>query len=124
MYVWSGRCSFEMRRVSTRAVVEDGDAVLTASQLFDDSLTKGGPGFGRCELQGIPLGGDRYLRNLGALLRPESAGTVLIPSGRVHHLLRSRHPRLSGAAMAVGKEARRRGPAVGADRRHDPVAVC
>lgn len=44
------------------------DSTLPVCNLFDDSLTKGGPGFGRCELQGIPLGGDRYLRNLGSII--------------------------------------------------------
>jgi hypothetical protein len=37
-------------------------------QLFSESPSRGGNGFGGCDLQGIPLGGGRYLANLGSIL--------------------------------------------------------
>jgi len=37
-------------------------------QLFNESPSRGGAGFGGCDLQGISLGGGRYLANLGSIL--------------------------------------------------------
>ena len=37
-------------------------------QLFSESPSRGGNGFGGCDLQGISLGGGRYLANLGSIL--------------------------------------------------------
>jgi hypothetical protein len=37
-------------------------------KLFSESPSRGGNGFGGCDLQGIPLGGGRYLANLGSIL--------------------------------------------------------
>jgi hypothetical protein len=37
-------------------------------QLFSESPSRGGAGFGGCDLQGISLGGGRYLANLGSIL--------------------------------------------------------
>jgi hypothetical protein len=37
-------------------------------QLFDESASRGGQGFGGCELRGISLSGDRHLANLGSIL--------------------------------------------------------
>lgn len=37
-------------------------------QLFDESASRGGNGFGGCDLRGISLGGGRYLANLGSIL--------------------------------------------------------
>lgn len=44
------------------------DSTLPVCNLFDESRTKGGPGFGGCELRGISLSGDRFLRNLGSII--------------------------------------------------------
>jgi hypothetical protein len=38
-------------------------------QLFNESPTRGGDGYGGCELTGIPLNGDKHLANLGSTLR-------------------------------------------------------
>ncbi|KAI9796424.1 MAG: hypothetical protein M1833_006196 [Piccolia ochrophora] len=44
------------------------DSPLPVCNLFNDSPTRGGSGFGGCVAQGISLGGGRYLSNLGSIL--------------------------------------------------------
>ncbi|KAI7223646.1 hypothetical protein KC352_g16077 [Hortaea werneckii] len=43
-------------------------STLPVCNLFSQSPTRGGNGYGGCELTGIPLSGDRYLANLGSIL--------------------------------------------------------
>ncbi|KAI7111111.1 hypothetical protein D0869_16279 [Hortaea werneckii] len=43
-------------------------STLPVCNLFSQSPTRGGIGYGGCELTGIPLSGDRYLANLGSIL--------------------------------------------------------
>ncbi|KAG9661196.1 hypothetical protein KCU95_g4285, partial [Aureobasidium melanogenum] len=43
-------------------------STLPVCNLFDESASRGGHGFGGCELRGISLSGDRYLANLGSIL--------------------------------------------------------
>jgi len=44
------------------------DSTLPICNLFPQSVAREGPGFGRCELSGIPLPTGNYLRNLGSIL--------------------------------------------------------
>lgn len=44
------------------------DSTLPVCNLFLDSRTRGGNGFGRCQLNGIPLSNGRHLENLGSIL--------------------------------------------------------
>ena len=43
------------------------DSTLPVCNLFSEALNRGGAGYGGCELTGIPLSGNRRLRNLGML---------------------------------------------------------
>ncbi|KAI9831250.1 MAG: hypothetical protein M1819_005178 [Sarea resinae] len=44
------------------------DSTLPICNLFNESPTKGGPGFGHCQLTGISLSHGRHLSNLGSIL--------------------------------------------------------
>ncbi|KAI9669211.1 MAG: hypothetical protein M1817_004706 [Caeruleum heppii] len=44
------------------------DSTLPVCNLFLESPTRGGQGFGGCELRGIPLSGGRNLANLGTII--------------------------------------------------------
>lgn len=41
---------------------------LPVCYLFNEATTRGGRGFGGCDLTGIPLSNDRHLANLGMFL--------------------------------------------------------
>ncbi|KAK6004173.1 hypothetical protein QM012_009023 [Aureobasidium pullulans] len=43
-------------------------STLPVCNLFGESASRGGSGFGGCDLRGISLGGGRYLANLGSIL--------------------------------------------------------
>ncbi|KAI5245789.1 hypothetical protein E4T43_02924 [Aureobasidium subglaciale] len=43
-------------------------STLPVCNLFSESPSRGGNGFGGCDLQGISLGGGEYLANLGSIL--------------------------------------------------------
>jgi hypothetical protein len=49
----------------------------TATQLFSESPSRRGNGFGGCDLRGISLGGGRYLASLGSIL---IAGLAILTS--------------------------------------------
>ncbi|KAI4744672.1 hypothetical protein E4T50_04959 [Aureobasidium sp. EXF-12298] len=46
----------------------DTGSARSTLPLFDESASRGGQGFGGCELRGISLSGDRHLANLGSIL--------------------------------------------------------
>lgn len=43
-------------------------ATIPVCNLFSESPARGGPGYGGCNLTGIPLSNGRYLRNLGSII--------------------------------------------------------
>ncbi|KAI9727707.1 MAG: hypothetical protein M1828_005935 [Chrysothrix sp. TS-e1954] len=44
------------------------DSTLPVCNLYTESPVRGGPGYGGCQLVGIPLSGNRHLRNLGSII--------------------------------------------------------
>lgn len=60
----------------------NGHATIPVCNLFEQARARGGqaPYFGGCELEGISLGGDRHLANLGTRgMAPQvEGGTVLM----------------------------------------------